>query len=82
MLRLSDAWRSFGVAFVDLYGNCACMEHGGQVFGQRGFVTRVILASSDVSKISSLDEEVTDLLRDFQVSLCQVVWLCGWLTAV
>jgi hypothetical protein len=49
------------------------MEHGGQVFGQRGFVTRVILASSDVSKISSLDEEVTDLLRDFQVDLCGCV---------
>ncbi len=52
------------------------------MFGQRGFVTRVILASSDVSKISSLDEEVTDLLRDFQVSLCHVVRLCDWVTVL
>ncbi len=41
--------------------------HLSQVFGQRGVVSKVLLASSDLGKISALDDEVTSLLRDFQV---------------
>ncbi len=41
-----------------------------QVFGQRGLLSKVLLSSSDLSKVSALDDEVTVLLRDFQVRTC------------
>ena len=40
-----------------------------QVFTERGFVTRVLMASFDLSKLSELDEQITKVLNDMAVSV-------------
>ena len=38
-----------------------------QVFTERGFVTRVLMASFDLGKLKELDEQLTKVLGDMQV---------------
>ena len=40
-----------------------------QVFTERGFVTRVLMASFDLSKLTKLDEQITKVLNDMAVSV-------------
>ena len=47
-----------------------------QVFTERGFVTRVLMASFDLSKLSELDEQITKVLNDMAVSV-GVGWAFG-----
>ena len=47
-----------------------------QVFTERGFVTRVLMASFDLSKLSKLDEQITKVLNDMAVSV-GVGWAFG-----
>ena len=40
-----------------------------QVFTERGFVTRVLMASFDVGKLKELDEQLSKILGDMQVCI-------------
>ena len=40
-----------------------------QVFTERGFLTRVLMASFDLTKLRGLDEEMTMVLNDMQVGV-------------
>ena len=46
-----------------------------QVFTERGFVTRVLMASFDLSKLKQLDKQLTKVLSDMQVGRAERGWL-------
>ena len=46
------------------------------MFTERGFVTRVLMASFDLCRLQQLDDQLTQVLGDMQVGLLRVKMLC------
>ena len=50
-----------------------CIGWHCQVFTERGFVTRVLMASFDLGKLKDLDEQLSKILVDMQVGTAREV---------
>lgn len=52
---------------VSMCGPCRLPRYCEQVFAGRGFLTRLLLAPSDLTRIQDLDNDLTQCLADMQV---------------